>query len=700
MLCVLNNKAVNYIEVEEYSLADTKLTQAMKLGSTFPGRSNNEGVSPTSCLLSSVTEQPSKSTTPATKHAAESIMSRDIDARTSFHGLEACMEYVMMSGPSPDPIRLIKSMTTQTLVQATILYNRGCLLYKLNRYGLSRASFARAFSDMNLNVKDKPCDWSDDHFRLWLSIICASVLYLGQWPLHFFDTIDLAGIYDICRRKFTNESILVALASMVCAIAYARKGSLEVALMHLQRSQAIFKSFHKRARIMLAYCYVSIGQVLSKMNQHAETLKSYHLALSILQQQVSYAAYTKLLVAIGDTQFQLGYLDQALAKYEESKEILARTSDSNQELLIELNKAIGRVHQQEDDHFSAIRALKQAYEVSKKIHNTELAQDAELQVMIGTSLYELRDYTGSLQAFHKAVVIEEKSSQPSQSASMPIALSYIARIYQIAEKYDESMEYLKLCLDVSGAGMYPPQDLATALYRVGETCFHLKEFDCQVDALHVCVAIRREVLGNDHELVAEALSQLRLPFNVMNQYCVCLALSSETYRIRLLTSKGKREKEVITSLLDMATDLKHLGENERSLYCYLHAEILASGTDGNVDEAILGGIYSSISEILFDLGECDLSLVYLQKCLTLFRRSCIFNLVPASQKNEKLAEILFIKGSIEATLGNVEATMNCYSEALLLWDTIGESGRHLARMNKIFRLWRFEVVASLTAGAA
>jgi tetratricopeptide (TPR) repeat protein len=55
-------------------------------------------------------------------------------------------------------------------------------------------------------------------------------------------------------------------------------------------------------------------------------------------------------------------------------------------------------------------------------------------------------------------------------------------------------------------------------------------------------------------------------------------------------------------------------------------------------------------------------------------------------------------GNIHLQLGNIEAVMECYEEALRIYRKAGVSDEHLVIYGR--RLWRFEVVQPAAAGAA
>jgi tetratricopeptide (TPR) repeat protein len=258
------------------------------------------------------------------------------------------------------------------------------------------------------------------------------------------------------------------------------------------------------------------------------------------------------------------------------------------------------------------------------------------------------------------------------------------------ETYDEALTSFQLVLALQRSCKCSPIEITWTLQKIGEMHRKQNNLEEASEVMQECLCMRREALGDVHDLVANSLTDTAVCFQQMNKLTLALELMHEAYHIFMLLAHGEANASIWYSSYFLGLYSHRQGDMDAALMWLLRSENVAR-EHVVLDHDDLAFTCYAISDVLSERGDLDSAVDYLQQSLASGLKS--FGVT-----SDFCADVFTAIGRVELRRCNLESAMSHFSQALRIHREL-YPGAPLPEMCNT-TLWRFEVSHPPAAGAA
>ncbi|GKY98675.1 hypothetical protein MPSEU_000823800 [Mayamaea pseudoterrestris] len=699
ILCLLNNKAVNFMEKGEYDSAEALLMEALQVsGLEDDKKRETDSTSPITVLQLNLDAQPTNTSGEddetsleilqlinAVSHEAcpscycPSLITECSRCRPSFDdGLD----------PFPEAIRLDEN-SSKVIANATILYNIGRLFHNQKQYASALQRYDEAAEEQG-SVAD-----SNNRVRLQLVIRCSraavahiqnNTKYAASWRIYSCNNF-----LNFCRECQLIQAVQLAKCLNAFAVLLYQTGSFDKGLAAVNESISIIGAAEGNAEDdnLVATCYFNLGRILARMGRHDEALLAFEHALPIRRRNKKEHVTANVAVTLfwlGQSHGKLGNTEQSLDAYRECQQMIVGQLGNEHPDYFTVLKAIMSVYHDMARYDDALRVGELAVSIGCKIFGPEHAEMATIYMKLG----DLRcDDVGAAMKWYKAFfAILEKYPQLENNEHTIAILQKMGTVYHQEKNYVAALKVYQRALRVQRQLECAHLQIASTLFEIGQLFYSQNQFDEALNALQEGICIQREILGDDHELIARNLLTISQCLHYMGKLTLALDAIYEAYRIHMLASEGETSVYTFHYLYFIGWMLYMQGDSESALVWYSCAERFSDEMINVYDvnsTRITGWIHHGIAVIFVHRGDFERALPYFCKGFT--------------ANNDRIRAVSYFEmGNIKLMRGNLEDALKCYSAADRLYQRLGESSMLIPIEGAT--LWRFELVCPPAACVA
>jgi tetratricopeptide (TPR) repeat protein len=278
-----------------------------------------------------------------------------------------------------------------------------------------------------------------------------------------------------------------------------------------ERALAIAQRVDPAEPLLVAVAANNLGITLFELNEHDASRSRFELALQSYERALGpdHPEVGKALSNLANVVSNSGYLAEARAMYERALRIQEqRQGLQHPDVALSLNNLaevlflIGDLAEARAAFERALRILEQAFGPNHNRVAMALGNLADVRSEMG-------DYRGSRPLYERALAIRE-SALGRDHPSLVYTLSGFAGLRQRLGDLAGSRDLYERAVTIAEKGFGPDSPVvAMALQGLGEV-LHARGDDSAGDRLSRALAIRRNLLGQEHPLVAETQVSLAL----------------------------------------------------------------------------------------------------------------------------------------------------------------------------------------------
>jgi CHAT domain-containing protein/tetratricopeptide (TPR) repeat protein len=175
-------------------------------------------------------------------------------------------------------------------------------------------------------------------------------------------------------------------------------------------------------------------------------------------------------------------------------------------------------------------------------------------------------------------------------------------------------------------------------------------------------AVRAEILGDRHPLVAESLLDLADAYHATGSYPTALELAEEAVSIQL-EACGAESGDYAWALNGLAREVSALGDDKRATEVYEEAARITERAHGPQDER-LAVILNNLAGTLRNTGDNSGAVRLLERVLAI--RTAILG-----DRHPELPATLSDLAIARASLGDLEGADTAFADSLVLWQAAG-----------------------------
>jgi tetratricopeptide (TPR) repeat protein len=687
IVSMLNNKAVFYMERNQYAQAKKSLSRALRMTEKTDLNHNDkmgeeEGENNFE-IGNMVTDNLGDISWPVVRKelACLSLMSASVESSdTSKTPFKHRAEYDEGMDYFKTPLRL---SDTSPSIDGTILFNLGRVHHNQGNNDEALSLYKRSLRALENGAV---CDEA-----LTLAILFG----IGQIQYIRGDHADSLKTYMMClnfaRSKSGEESLEVA-ACMNCigVLHYIMpKGDSDTALQSLKTSIALRKRILGDLHIDVGTTWNNIGRIYFQQGKYDLAMDSYRKALRIRRlEQGDSVDVAATIFNIGQVNHQQGERDRALRHYQEFLKLAKKHFGEHHRDICIVTTCIGQVLHEKKDFKKSLKAFHQALKVGRAALGTVHAEIAITLNKLGNLYYETNDLESALKAYHQGLQVELTVLEPG-NPNVCVTYTNIAEIHKQRSEYRKALDNYDKVLTLQRKHAADPLDVANTLSSIGYVRHQKGDYQGAMDVNQECLRIRREIKGDVDEEVASTLTHIALVLLKMDMHDMALGVLTEAYRIRTSLSKTEN-RDIAFTLYNIALIYHHQGSHEQALSFYRETARVEKAALGQAHRDLSITFYN-IGQIYYQRGEMELAIESFQEALSI-ERKCF------GENHPTCARTLNEIGNIELQMGNVEAVMQSYTEALRIYREAGVNDDHLVIYGR--SLYRFEVVQPAAAGAA
>lgn len=246
-----------------------------------------------------------------------------------------------------------------------------------------------------------------------------------------------------------------------------------------------------------------------------------------------------------------GILDQAIAAYKKLG------TDQGQDAASTYNK-LGIVYQQMREFDKAEAAYLTALQIKRKKYKQNVASIAIVVTNLGEVYRRKKDWAKA-EELHKQALSDKENELGPEHPTVVASLNNLALVFRETKRYAEAQPLLERAVAIASKGENGGKnaDHATALHNLGDlAAAQSKHKEARV-FFEKALAMRREVLGAQHPLVAETLNSLANSLLNNDETEGALPLYDEAIEIRKMEF-GASDSRTITIMQNKAIALDRL----------------------------------------------------------------------------------------------------------------------------------------------
>lgn len=270
----------------------------------------------------------------------------------------------------------------------------------------------------------------------------------------------------------------------------------------------------------------------------------------------------------------------------------------------------------EDKTFSIHRLIRQVlgYQLSPNFEDLRTLVERMIQKM-NTDVYSNRiTTTAPWLSYAIAVEVYLPEEKQGQVASLQ---NNIALTFRALGQYEEALGYhiKALAIREEVLGDNHP-DFATSYNNIALTFYGLGRYEEALDHDQKALAIREEVLDDNHPDLATSYNNIAASYRALGQYEEALGFNKKALSIRE-TILDHNHPSLANSYNNIANTYLRLGQYEEALDYYKKALAIKEEVLDNNNPS-LANSYNDLSVIYRFLGKYEKALIYCQKALAMF----------------------------------------------------------------------------------
>ncbi|MHA1854052.1 MAG: tetratricopeptide repeat protein [Candidatus Heimdallarchaeaceae archaeon] len=429
----------------------------------------------------------------------------------------------------------------------------------------------------------------------------------------------------------------------------------------------------------------------------------YKILSAFVTQDLSKQLYVSCLNKLGETEFILGFVDEAKKHLLEAYEYYLSQQQETEEF-VDIIANLGGIDQLKGNYQKALEYFKKALDVANHI-DYKLGK-AEVLNNIGMILHSLGKPKEALDNYQQALNIARELDDKSKES---VFLNSIGQVLYSWGKYGEALDYYQQALKIAkelgdkvGEAEYlnnigmifyswgkPEEALdnfqqalniakelgdksgeASYLISIGDVFHSWGKPEEASDNFQQALNIARE-LGNKAS-EASYLTSIGGVFYFWGKYDKALEYYEQA--LNIIKSVGDKEKEA-TILNDIGVVFRSWGDYDKALEYYNEALKIVRELDDKVKEA---NYLNNIGVVLYSSDKPDKALEYYQQAL---------NIIKSVGDKEKEATILNNIGGLLASLNRYDEALEYYKQALEIAKTIDNKVSEAVYLNNIGRIF-------------
>ncbi len=337
------------------------------------------------------------------------------------------------------------------LVQAEECLNKALVIF-ISLYGEQHLSVVGCYNILGSvyfyrREMQKSLDYQEKALKIALQVTTEETALIGELYHNIASGSIALGKYGeakqhlekgeaIFKRLFPPKHKRFRNAYYHYSVIYKREGNFNKALLFLQRTIDIFE--HNQINTFnLAYIHHEMGNIYAELGDHnTEIIEKEKKVLHILAEydleihDLGINANINLSAAYRDS----NSLSQSLYHLQKALEIGTKMYGNQKSVVARIYKNLGEYYIENNDLKEALRHLKKALEIFKNCDNSRIVDFASVLSEIGFVYKLSKQFSLSIQAYHKALMYSVGMSQNSDLYDLS-ALKKIEYPYQVPTRY-------------------------------------------------------------------------------------------------------------------------------------------------------------------------------------------------------------------------------------------------------------------------